>query len=180
MLQELGQRQVLRAAQPLVGVHMHEHVDHRRMALLHPRARPLGDVVTFRNADARGHADMRIDQCPVRHASRAQFVQALHPRRIDQRLPDAVHLFDRKSGVDQFLKCIPRKDHAHAHDHEADDDRGHGIGERETEEITADAHRDHQRRSRIRARVPGVGDQHRRTQALADPQHITKQALLRQ
>jgi hypothetical protein len=74
---------------------------------------------------------------------------------------------DNPVSISSRMACPRRSLILRLHDHGADDDCRHGIGDVDPEQRTAHAGRDHERRQRIGAGMPGVGHQHGRAQALA-------------
>ena len=63
----------------LLGIHMHQHVQHVRDAGLHPLARAARRCGAPGDADPRIDPHVGIDQHPVGHAAGAQLVHVEHP-----------------------------------------------------------------------------------------------------
>ena len=91
----------------ILGIDMHQHIEHIVMLAKHAGTRRLGNPVSFGDADPGIDQHMSIDQRLVRHAPGAQFMQPAHARRRQQGLADRFDLRIIEPGIDQFLERAP-------------------------------------------------------------------------
>ena len=155
-------------------VHMGHEVEHP-VALQHALARQHRNVMARLDGEGRIHLQMGVHHNHVAHLARAHIVHAAHARRLQQRLANGLHFLFVHRSVHQVVQRIPAKLPAHLGHHEAHDERGNGVQDGITRQVARNADAHHQRRSRIRARVPGIGHQHARLDALGHGQHVAKQ-----
>ncbi len=160
-----------------VDVH---HDIHDVMLAQHRLARGFGNVMTFGHADAWIDQNVRIHQRVVGHFAGAQFVQAAHAGCLQQRLAYRLHLFGVQAGVDQFGQGFKSQLPAHVANHNAHHRSGQQVEEGIAQQVADNAHHHYQRRGRIGAGVPGIGNQHLRAHPLGDGQHVAKHAFLGQ
>ena len=162
----------------ILGIDMHEHIEHIGMLAKHAGARRFGNPVSFGDADPGIDQHMSIDQRLMRHTPGAQFMQPAYPGRCQQSRPDRLDLRVIESGIDQLLERAPGQFDPHAQDHEAHQRRRQQVEKAPAEQCAADAHDDHQRRRGVGPRMQGIARQQLRAQAFCDANQITVEALL--
>lgn len=158
---------------------MRHEVEHA-VPLQHPLPGCDRDVMASLDADGGIHFEVRVHHDHVAHLAGAHVVHVANAfgfgfgehatDRLDLPLVDRV--------VHQVMQRIPAEAPSHLGHHEADDERRDRVEDRVAGQVADDADADHQRRSRIGTRVPGVGDQHARLHALGDGQHVAKEQFL--
>lgn len=122
---------------------------------------------------------MRVDERRVAHLAGAQIVHVAHAGRRRQQRADLGGVGLVEGAVGQILQRVIAERPTHARHHETDDRRRDRVEQTHAGETADDADRDDERRRRIRARVPRIGDEHRRTHAPRLAQHVAEQRLLR-
>ena len=157
------------AARSSSGIDMHQHVEHVRMGLEHPRPRrsamrcPSDTLIRASTCTCASTSAW----CAMRRVRSS--CRSMHPGRLLQRGPDGARPPPHPARCRSVPGARPRPNLQPMRTiMKPTMRRRQQVEKAIAEQAAADADRDHQRRRRIGARMPGVGHQHGRAQAFRD------------